>query len=231
MVSPSVSHLLYRAPPKLQQSYSANDIPNVKGTLGQVNNNVHAQHHFHNHNASLGRIPAGAMTSRHSRELSTDGGASLSGRDGIPYPSISAALQANGSQSASFTPSQTQVSTPTPSAIASPVASSQYPSYFPSTGYNHHNGAGPTPYNAMPAVLMQNMQSLSLGSAAQAPAYTQLNYAGYTPIYQAVPRQQQDSQARVMQNRRQMDNEGRSTWASSLLFVLYSVTKYLSLPF
>lgn len=31
---------------------------------------THAQQHFHNHNASLGRIPANAMSNRHSRELS-----------------------------------------------------------------------------------------------------------------------------------------------------------------
>ena len=64
IVSPPTNHIL-ATPPKLQQSYSANDVPTVKSTnvtpgLG-ANANNHAQQHFHNHNASLGRIPAGAM--------------------------------------------------------------------------------------------------------------------------------------------------------------------------
>lgn len=58
----------------LQSSYSTNDIPTMKNTNGFVPSitppKTHAQQHFHNHNASLGRIPSGAINSRHSRELS-----------------------------------------------------------------------------------------------------------------------------------------------------------------
>ena len=55
-------------------SYSTNDIPTMKNTNGSVTTitppKTHAQQHFHNHNASLGRIPHNAVNNRHSRELS-----------------------------------------------------------------------------------------------------------------------------------------------------------------
>jgi hypothetical protein len=57
-----------QTPPKLQPSYSANDIPTMKNNNG-MNTTTHAQQHFHNHNASLGRIPINGVNNRHSREL------------------------------------------------------------------------------------------------------------------------------------------------------------------
>ncbi|KAH0537041.1 hypothetical protein FGG08_006139 [Glutinoglossum americanum] len=57
-----------QTPPKLQSSYSTNDIPTMKGSNG-MNAATHAQQHFHNHNASLGRIPINGVNNRHSREL------------------------------------------------------------------------------------------------------------------------------------------------------------------
>ncbi|KAI9713362.1 MAG: hypothetical protein M1812_006640 [Candelaria pacifica] len=68
------SSIIQAVPPKLQSSYSTNDIPTMKNTnslasVGMTHNN-HAQQHFHNHNASLGRIPPNAVNNRHSRELS-----------------------------------------------------------------------------------------------------------------------------------------------------------------
>ena len=66
LASPSNSQ---QAPPKLQSSYSTNDIPTMKTTNG-ISTTTHAQQHFHNHNASLGRIPMNGVNNRHSRELS-----------------------------------------------------------------------------------------------------------------------------------------------------------------
>ena len=58
----------------IQSSYSTSDIPTMKNTNGFISSitppKTHAQQHFHNHNASLGRIPSSAINSRHSRELS-----------------------------------------------------------------------------------------------------------------------------------------------------------------
>ena len=62
-------------PVSLQSSYSTNDLPTIKSTnnLSSIATppKTHAEQHFHNHNASLGRIPAGALSNRQSRDLST----------------------------------------------------------------------------------------------------------------------------------------------------------------
>ncbi|KAJ5623963.1 ARM repeat-containing protein [Penicillium lagena] len=57
-------------PTSLQSSYSTNDLPTVKGS--SFNNAItppktHAEH-IHQHNASMGRIPAGAVNSRQRKE-------------------------------------------------------------------------------------------------------------------------------------------------------------------
>jgi hypothetical protein len=57
-----------QTPPKLQPSYSTNDIPTMKNS-NTINTTTHAQQHFHNHNASLGRIPINGVSNRQSREL------------------------------------------------------------------------------------------------------------------------------------------------------------------
>lgn len=60
-------------PLSLQSSYSTNDLPTIKTTKGTESlvtpTKTHAEQHFHNHNASLGRIPQGAMSNRQSRDL------------------------------------------------------------------------------------------------------------------------------------------------------------------
>src|SRR2546423_1177198 len=60
-------------PTSLQSSYSTNDLPTVKSS-GILTSNVtppktHAEQHLHNHNASMGRIPPGAVNNRQSRDL------------------------------------------------------------------------------------------------------------------------------------------------------------------
>ena len=60
-------------PTSLQSSYSTNDLPTVKSS-GIFGSNVsppktHAEQHLHNHNASMGRIPLGAVNNRQSRDL------------------------------------------------------------------------------------------------------------------------------------------------------------------
>lgn len=202
MVSPATSHVL-ASPPKLQQSYSANDIATVKATTGSsgmsTNANNHAQQHLHNHNASLGRIPAGAMPNRHSRELSNDSALS-NGRDNGGFPSITSTLHANA---APFGPTSTQPfsSAPAIPAITSPASAIPYP-YYP--------GAFPAPNgnNAFHSLPML-MQSMNIGGGNHPSAYPTQNYTGYNPLYTNAPRPVQDSQARVIQSRRQMDSEGK----------------------
>ena len=54
-------------------SYSTNDVPTLKDTIASTNVTPPKNHsqQFHNHNASLGRIPAYAVSNRQSRDLAT----------------------------------------------------------------------------------------------------------------------------------------------------------------
>lgn len=207
IVSPPTTHIL-ASPPKLQQSYSANDVPTVKtnGSSGLgANANNHAQQHFHNHNASLGRIPAGAMPNRHSRELSADSSAP-GAREPAGYPSISSTLQASAP---AFGPAagHPQSSAAAAPALTAATPAMPYPFYPPPATYNPMNGT-PAGYNALPML----MQNLSVSNSNPPTMYPQQNFTGYGPLYNPAPapRQAQDSQARVIQSRRQMDNEGKS---------------------
>lgn len=121
-------------PPKLQSSFSSNDVPTVKSPGGSSSKaNTHAQQHFHNHNASLGRIPAGAVHRGHSRELSSDNTAVS--REQPSYPSIQSALQASA---APFGPSTTA---PAPTSVGNNTSSGA-----PTMG-NNFNNSGFYPMN------------------------------------------------------------------------------------
>lgn len=171
------------------------------------NANSHAQQHFHNHNASMGRIPAGAMPSRHSRELSTDNSNIREQVSG--YPSIHSALQASA---APFGPSMTTSSAGFGNSTATaPVGGNginSFNSFYPANGF--HNGApnGGPPFGG-PAMLANNMQQLNLNGMGGNNMYGAQNFNngyGGMPFHQN--NQPRDSQARVIQNRRQVDNEG-----------------------
>lgn len=193
-------------PPKLQTSFSANDIPTVKNigvTAGPTpaSANAHAQQHFHNHNASIGRIPLGAAK-RHSRELSGDNHVNVT--QAGAFPSIQSQLQANAPTFGPGTAGQAASQVP---AVASPSASSPgshggYPPYYGAPNYNptSPNGNG---YNNMPLLAM-GMQNMNINNG-----YPGQNYTGYSAVYQnaTTPR---DSQQRVIQQRRAQDSEGKS---------------------
>jgi hypothetical protein len=181
-------------PPKLQSSYSTNDIPTMRsttnGTITSTNSNTHAQQHLHNHNASLGRIPPNAMNNRISREVtSTDHPSPRDGQNGS-YQSIQSALQASA---APFGPSLTQgVSQAGMSGMTSPTAQSQYmPGYYSNGGYNMQ-------------MMNMGMQNMSMG---QQPMYSPHNPYAYGNVYGPPP--PRDSQARVIQQRRQNDGDGK----------------------
>lgn len=280
-------------PPKLQTSYSANDVPTVKNASGQSavtanTSNQAAQQHFHNHNASLGRIPAGAVpNNRHSREFSGD---NTIARDNTgAYQSIGSTLQPNA---APFGPALTQGSqmqqTPqaqqpvqmqqpqqlqqqgqmqqqpqgshmqqlpqmtqapqtgmsSPQSVAAyntgyygqpgygsptPVNGSHYgppsvasygsangsgyPSNYPSNGSNYGSSTvssyGPmSSANYGVPLLAMSMQGMALNGGSGS-LYSPQNYTGLSPVYVPQNHQPRDSQARVIQSRRQQDNEGK----------------------
>ncbi|KAH8820489.1 armadillo-type protein [Xylogone sp. PMI_703] len=190
-------------PPKLQTSYSANDVATMKTNgngVSSVNaSNSHAQQHFHNHNASMGRIPPNALNNRLSREMaSPENPANLRDTANGGYQSIQSALQASA---APFGPAITQAMSQAqaPPAVSAPNNQQQYP--VPGY-YNNYN-------MQMMTMGMQNMQLNS-------PMYTPHNpYANYNAGYnQAGAR---DSQARVIQQRRMHDGEAMNRFANMQL--------------
>ncbi|KAI9823340.1 MAG: hypothetical protein M1832_002564 [Thelocarpon impressellum] len=183
-------------PPKLQGSYSTNDIPTMKSGNGLTGPNApantHAQQHFHNHNASLGRIPVNAVNNRHSREINV-GETTVAGREGsnMGYQPFQSVLQASA---APFGPplstSASGLST------AGPVSPQGVPQVGPSSYYGGYGG--------MPAMNM-NMPLNIPNAHVTEQAYQQHNpFAFQMYGYQG---RGYDSQARVMQHRRVADGE------------------------
>ena len=200
----SPSKHVQATPPKLQSSYSANDVPTVRSPNGTNVNptpNSHAQQHLHNHNASLGRIPPNAMN-RLSREISgMDASASREAQNGN-YQSIHSALQASAPP---FGPSMTQGMSQAP--MSATITTPQQP--YGGAYYNNYN---------MQLVTM-GMQNIGVGQPMYSPSNPYVNYGNmYT---QPGVR---DSQARVIQQRRQNDGEGKS-FCSQILAI------YLTSPF
>ncbi|CVK84182.1 related to Drosophila pumilio protein and Mpt5p protein [Fusarium mangiferae] len=230
IMSPSATPNM-ATPPKLQSSFSSSDVPTVKspGTSSSKTNN-HAQQHFHNHNASLGRIPAGAVHRGHSRELSSENPAVS--REQHNYPSIQSALQASA---APFGPSTTAAVQPSamvnPSAGAA-AANNNYNNnvFYSANGYGAPQGI---PQGGIPQVMPQgaphqpggynvnmlanSMQQMNMNGANGSNMYQPQNYNGYNAGPYNQGNQPRDSQARVIQHRRQLDNEAMSRYQNTPL--------------
>lgn len=232
---PSANHAnMMATPPKLQQSYSANEVPTLKGNNGasamspmSANANNHAQQHFHNHNLNSGRYPAGAQpNNRHSREMSNETNSMATSRDAPAYGSINSTLHASAAPFGPVNPQAAQPGAMNGGAVA-PYAPNPYQYYQPQVNYNGAvNGAGyGGPQNGMgannmnyPSALTMGMQGLNMngsmnGNAGQPMYQPPQGYQGYnqnqmygSQVARAGP---QDSQARVIQTRRAMDNEGK----------------------
>ena len=183
----------------MQSSYSTNDIPTTKTTYGHgptiTPPKTHAQQHFHNHNASLGRIPPNAINNRHSREL--PGGDARREEQANGYQAFQSGLQASA---APFGPSPTMPAPAEaiPNAV-SPSAMSPYsnPSYYGGYGVQLMN-MGMTPMNMANPIAFNNQMQASY--QAQNPFTTYQQYGN--------PGRFQDSQARIMQHRRTQNGEG-----------------------
>ena len=222
-VSSPASHT-QATPPKLQSSYSANDVPTMRSAANSISGGVsnapnsHAQQHLHNHNASLGRIPPNAVSNRLSRDLNTGDNPTLRDAQNTSYQSIQSALQASA---APFGPALTQGLTqaPLPSAMTASTPQQQYPlpASVPGSVPGSAAGAVPGYYNNYNMQMMtMGMQNMHMGQ----PMYSPQNpYANYSPMYQQPPLR--DSQARVIQQRRQNDGEGEQL-ISSHYFTLTS---------
>ncbi|KAI1405501.1 ARM repeat-containing protein [Hypoxylon fuscum] len=188
-------------PPKLQTSFSAGEIPTAKSVSSATmtpssNANAHANNHFHHHNASIGRIPPGAVK-RHSRELSTDNHAAIT-QAGANFHSIQSALQGGAPAFGPIASSQTGIQSPISAGNTSTGSPSSlgYPQQF-YPGYNQGapNGNG---YNMN--MLTLGMQNMGMSN------YPQHNFNAYGAMYQGHPRPR-DSQQLVIQSRRGPNNE------------------------
>lgn len=185
-------------PPKLQTSFSTNDVPMIKNgsssSASASNANNHAQQHFHNHNASMGRIPVGIVPIRHSRELSSESNSAVArGDQSAPYqsmhsvlqgsapafgPSVTATASAGGPQSQSQT--STTISAPVNQAQATP---SGYNGFYPVNGFipQPANVNNPGGYNMN--MLTAGMQQMNMNGANGASMYpnSNQNYNAYVP--------------------------------------------------
>lgn len=188
--------------PKLQQSFSSNDVPTLKNgdTTNGFGPKTHAEQHLRNHNANLGRVPANAMANRHSRELSAGLNDRNAHTSGAPFGS---ALHASA---APFGP--VLQSPAVTGAVSSPV-----PSMY--SMYSNGSSQGPPYVGYGMSALNNSMGNMSL---SQGPMYPPMysgppgpqQFGGYNP-YTTYGRdgQPQDSQARVIQSRRMQNDANR----------------------
>ncbi len=190
-------------PPKLQSSYSANDVPTIKsnGINATPTQKSHDQQRFHDHNASLGRIPQGAINNRASREVTSPEAPPSRESASNGFSSFQSVLQASAPQ---FAPANTQTAAPT---FQPPTAASQsFNPYAAPPAQNYYNA---NPY-AMD-VMMMAMQGMQTPNPYQQHAYNAYGGATYGAEmrggYQTASR---DSQARVIQQRRATDSECES---------------------
>jgi hypothetical protein len=226
ILSPQGNHMM-STPPKLQSSFSSNEVPTVKNGAGPAamngNANNHAQQHFHNHNASIGRIPAGAVVNRHNRELSADTSMGANREQSNAYQSFQSALQGGA---APFGPN---VSAPAPApapmssaAVTSPTAATSMNSFngfYPGgNGYASpaaNGNAAPGSFNM--SALTGGMQQMNVNGVNGGSMYPPQNYTGYGSAPYGQGSQPRDSQARVIQHRRQLDNEAMSRYQNMSL--------------
>ena len=183
----------------IHSSYSTNDVPTLKKANGAATNvtppKTHAQQHFHNHNASLGRIPVNVVNNRHSRELS--GGEA---RRDEPTNGLQNLNNMHGSA--------------TPFGPSSPAAALADPAQSPMTQLGntmqYHNQAYYPTFNMQMQMLNMGMTPVPMSTPIAFHSQVQ-NFQpqnGY-PAYQNYNSQPrlQDNQARMVQQRRIQNGE------------------------
>lgn len=119
-------------PGSLQTSYSTNDVPTLKNSLGFDNvitpPKPSAEQQFHNHNVNLGRIPANGINNRQSRELSNAVAAmSLKTDDKQSGSPMHSTLQASA---APFGPQVPATTDPNLVGVTSPIMSYNTPQQY-----------------------------------------------------------------------------------------------------
>ena len=226
-------------PPKLQSSYSTDNVPMIKNgsssSASTPNANNHAQQHFHNHNASMGRIPVGVVPIRHTRELSSDSNSGVTRDQPAPYQSMHSVLQGSApafgpSMTATASAAAPQPQAQAPATVSAPV--NQPPQTIP-PGYNTFytvNGfippgatvGNPGGYNMN--MITAGMQQMGINGANGPSVYPNSNqpYNAYAPAPGPVPgpgpapyqpnngqQQQQQQQQPQPQSQQPRDSQAR----------------------
>lgn len=203
-----------RAPPKVQTSFSTSSVPTMSSLNGGKSNGAttptanaslnSAEQRLHNHNVSLGRIPAGAIgNNRHSRDLSTIMDSLLEPK--VSSPPSNSMLHA---QSPSWGPAEVGIrpfaTMPQPSAPNLPQSAGgvtlDSPQTSPAQGYSMQS-------QIPMQTLDQALASLQLPQVGPAQMYQQMQHygqpAGYGTYQQSMSHNRgQDSQSRAVQHRR-----------------------------
>lgn len=185
------------SPPKLQSSYSANDVPTMKSNdIHPTPAKSHAQQHFHNHQASLGRIPVGAFKRENSGNVSS------------PAETLTAGAVATNNYSPGGSVLQASVPPFNPSNTQTAMQQHQppQPQQGAASSYNPYAQQPYYPYGAPMMGMTMAMQGMNTGG----PQGYNHGYADPYPYGQSGPMVPRDSQARVIQQRRQTDGEGKS---------------------
>jgi hypothetical protein len=166
---------------------SANGISSINSTP-----NSHAQQHFHNHNASLGRIPQNAISNRQSRDLTTHEITSPLREVPTSQYQTQSSLQASAPAFGPL-PAATASTPAQPGSITAPAM----PNGYAMPGYYNNN------YNMqMMTMGMQNMQLSQQMYPAQG------GFMGYGALYPQNGVRGADSQSRIIAQRKQNDGEG-----------------------
>ncbi|KAK4694979.1 pumilio RNA-binding family, partial [Lecanoromycetidae sp. Uapishka_2] len=187
----------------IHSSYSTNDVPTLKKANGSTMNmtppKTQAQQQFHNHNASLGRIPANVLSNRNSRELSGGDARREDQLNGFQQAnSYQQALSGLQASAAPFGPATTAASPvesmPSPMAQLNNALQFQNQAFYPSYG------------------MMMNMGMTPIHMANFTPFQNQVqtfqHQNGFTPYPNyGMQGRFQDSQARVIQQRRMQNGE------------------------
>ena len=204
----------------LQSSFSTNDIPTLKSNPAASAvpaQATHAEKHFHNHNASMGRIPPKGVNNRISRDLATNPATStavaptIEARRDEPLNGLKqlhSDLQANATP---FGPTTSAGSPAEPvSGAITPPSMQQFanPAFYGGYGMQMMNmGMAPMQMGGMPP--FANQISMLQGQNQFGP------YGPYTQMGRM-----QDSQARVIQQRRAQNNDGTGAptfWLGGML--------------
>lgn len=195
--------------PKLQSSYSTSDIPTVKNPNGTstMNSGVpksRAEQRLHNHNASLGRIPPGAVPNRQGREI-TNNETRLE-EQANTLRVLNSALQPSAP---AFGPSIAATSTSADAFTSNALTTSSATNISSLTNPNYYG-----PYGMQ--MLNMDMASMQLGSAQwnnHMAALYQSQYPPYPQPYQhyGTGRQQEAQPRTVNQRRVPVDSQSRPT--------------------